>query len=156
MSNPAKPIPDGYHSLQPYLIVRDAAKALEFYQTVFSATEVVRMTMPGGDQIMHAELRIGDSILMLSEEAPNWNVHSPVKYGGSPVSLLLYVADVDAQFARATAAGCTPIAPPMDMFWGDRYCKFTDPFGHVWAVATHISDPTPAEIAEGARKMFCS
>ncbi|HAB18963.1 MAG TPA: VOC family protein [Verrucomicrobiota bacterium] len=156
MSAPAKPIPDGYHSLQPYFIVRDATKALAFYKDLFGAVEMVRMTIPGTDKIMHAELRIGDSVLMLTEESPEWNAHSPQKYGGSPVSVMVYVANVDALFAKATAAGCQAVMPPADMFWGDRFCKFVDPFGHVWAAATHIADPTPEEIAEGAKKFFAA
>lgn len=153
MKSPVSPIPVGYHAIQPYLTVRDAARALAFYQDLFGATEVVRLTVPGTDAIMHAELKFGDSIVMLGEEAPQMNVHSPQKFGGSPVSLMHYVTDVDALFARAKAAGCTPIFPPSDMFWGDRFCKFVDPFGHVWGVATHISDPTPEEMEAGARAM---
>ncbi len=154
MSNSIPPIPPGYHSLQAYLVLRDAAQAIQLYQQIFGATEQVRMNYPGSDKVMHAELKIGDSILMLGEEVPEMNIHSPAKYGGSPVSLMHYVTDVDAVFARATAAGCTPVMPPTDMFWGDRFGKFIDPFGHVWSVATHIADPTPEEIEEGAKKCF--
>jgi PhnB protein len=141
----------GYHTVQPALTVRGAAKAIEFYVALFGAVEVSRMPQPGSDKLMHAEIRIGDSVVMLSDEFDQWNVHSPQKYGGSPVSLMVYVPDVDALFARATAAGCRSISPPADMFWGDRYGKFTDPFGHAWGVATHRFDPTPEQLAEGAK-----
>lgn len=153
MKPPVSPIPAGYHSIHPYLTVRDAGRAIAFYKELFGAIEVVRLTFPGTDAVMHAELKFGDSIVMLGEEAPHMNVHSPLKFGGSPVSLMHYVADVDALFARAIAAGCTPIVPPADMFWGDRFGKFVDPFGHVWGVATHIADPTPEEMEAGAKAM---
>ncbi len=154
MSHPVSPIPAGYHSLQAYLALRDTAKAIEFYQGLFGAVEIVRLRYPGSTRVMHAELKLGDSILMLGEEAPEMGVHSPLQYGGSPVSLMHYVPDVDELFAKARAAGCTILMPPTDMFWGDRLCKFVDPFGHVWGVATHIADLTPEEVEEGARKAF--
>ncbi len=144
------PAPAGYHSLQPYLIVRDAAKAIDFYRELFGATEVTRLSYPGGAKLMHAEVRIGDSILMLSDEAPEWSIYSPIKYGGSSVSLMLYVAEVDELYAKALASGCQTIFPPADMFWGDRFCKFIDPFGHVWGVATHVRDVTAEEMAAAA------
>ena len=149
---PTPPIPPGYHSLQPCFICHDAAKAIEFYKELFGAVEVMRMPQPGSDRLMHAELRLGDSVLMLADEFEAWGVHSPKKYGGSPVSLMHYVPDVDAVFAKAVQMGCQAAFPPTDQFWGDRHCKFTDPFGHVWGVATHQFDPTPEQLAEGARK----
>jgi len=140
-----KPIPDGYHTVTPYLTVRDAAKALAFYAKAFGAEEFVRMPGPGGT-VMHAEVRIGDSVVMLGEENPQMGASSPQTIGGSPVSLLLYVKDVDASFARASQAGCTVETPPTDMFWGDRYGKLLDPFGHRWGLATHKEDVTPEEM----------
>lgn len=146
------PIPQGYHSIQAYLVVREADRALAFYQKLFDATELTRMIQPGTEKIMHAELRIGDSVLMLAEESEAWGVFSPVKYGGSPVSLMHYVPDVDTTFDKASAAKCEILMPPTDMFWGDRFCKFKDPFGHVWGVATHKFDPTPEQLAAGAQQ----
>jgi uncharacterized glyoxalase superfamily protein PhnB len=142
-----KPIPDGYHTVTPHLAVRDAAKALDFYAKAFGAEELYRMPGPGG-VVMHAEVRIGDSIVMLGEEDPQRGASSPQTIGGSPVSLLVYVKDVDASFARAGAAGCTTQMPPTDMFWGDRYGKLQDPFGHHWALATHKEDVAPEEMAK--------
>jgi PhnB protein len=144
-----KPVPDGYRTVTPYLAVRGAAKALEFYAKAFGATELFRMPGPG-DSVMHAEIRIGDSIVMLGDESPEMGATSPQTIGGSAVSLLLYVNDVDASFARATEAGCTAHMPPADMFWGDRYGKLQDPFGHLWAIATHKEDVSPEEVARRA------
>jgi len=140
------PIPDGYHTVTPHLAVRDAAKAIEFYARAFGAEERFRMPGPGG-VVMHAELNIGDSIVMLGEEAPEMGASSPQTIGGSPVNLLIYVKDVDASFARANKAGCSVQMPPTDMFWGDRYGKLVDPFGHHWALATHKEDVSPEEMA---------
>jgi PhnB protein len=144
--SPVKPIPDGYHAVTPYLVIRGAGRALEFYAKAFGAEEVFRMPAPDGS-VMHAEMRFGDSIVMIGEEAPQMGAISPAALGGSPVSLLLYVPDVDAAFARATAAGCVAQMPPTDMFWGDRYGKLQDPFGHLWAMATHVEDVAPEEMA---------
>jgi PhnB protein len=142
-----KPVPDGYHTVTPHLAVRDAAAALAFYARAFGAEELFRMPGPGG-VVMHAEVRIGDSIVMLGEEDPTRGASSPKTIGGSPVSLLLYLKDVDASFARAAQAGCTVEMPPTDMFWGDRYGKVQDPFGHHWALATHKEDLSPEEMAK--------
>jgi PhnB protein len=147
-----KPIPDGYHTVTPYLSVRGASRALAFYARAFGAVELFRMSGPG-DSILHAEMKIGDSIVMLGDEAPQMGATAPQTIGGSAVSLLLYVPDVDASFARATQAGCTAQVPPTDMFWGDRYCKLQDPFGHLWAIATHKEDVSPEEI--GRRAAAC-
>jgi uncharacterized glyoxalase superfamily protein PhnB len=149
-----KPIPDGYHTVTPHLAVRDAAKAIEFYAKAFGAEELFRMPGPGG-VVMHAEVRIGDSIVMLGEEAPQMGASSPQTIGGSPVSLLIYVKDVDASFARAGKAGCTVEMPPEDMFWGDRYGKLVDPFGHKWALATHKEDVSPEDMAKRMAAMEC-
>ena len=142
-----KPVPDGYHTVTPHLVVRDAAKAIDFYAAAFGAEELYRMPGPDG-AVMHAELMIGDSRVMLGEEAPQMGALSPQTIGGSPVSLLLYVKDVDASFTRAGGAGCTIQMPPTDMFWGDRYGKLVDPFGHKWSLATHKEDVSPEEMAK--------
>ena len=142
-----KYIPDGYHTVTPHLAVRNAAKALEFYAKAFGAEETFRMPGPGG-VIMHAEVRIGDSTVMLGEESPDMGALSPQAIGGSPVSLMIYVKDVDASFARAEKAGCKVELPPTDMFWGDRYGKLVDPFGHKWSLATHKEDVAPEEMAK--------
>lgn len=147
--SPVKPVPDGYHTVTPYLAVRGAARALEFYAKAFGAEELYRMPGPGGS-IMHAEIRIGDSPVMLGEESVERGAPSPQALNGSPVSLLLYVPDVDASFARATGAGCTAEMPPTDMFWGDRYGTVRDPFGHRWGIATHKEDVPPEEMAKRA------
>ena len=147
-----KPIPDGYHTVTPHLVVRDAAKAIDVYAKAFGAEERFRMPGPGG-VVMHAELAIGDSVVMLGEEAPQMGATSPQTIGGSPVSLLIYVKDVDASFARAERAGCTAQMPPTDMFWGDRYGKLLDPFGHHWALATHKEDVSPEDMAKRMAEM---
>jgi len=140
-----KPVPDGYHTATPYLIVKGAADAIEFYKKVFGAIEVMRMAGPGG-QIMHAEIKIGDSIIMLGEENPQWGATAPTSLGGSPVGLCLYFADVDARFAAAVASGASVKRPVQDQFYGDRSGTVIDPFGHVWTIATHIEDVAPDEM----------
>lgn len=142
-----KYIPDGYHTITAHLAVRDAARAVDFYVAAFGAEELVRMPGPGG-VVMHAEVKIGDSIVMLGEECPEQGASSPQTIGGSPVGLHVYVKDVDAAFARASQAGCKVEMPPTDMFWGDRYGKLQDPFGHHWALATHKEDVSPEEMAK--------
>jgi PhnB protein len=134
-----KPSTDAYPNLTPYLIVNDAAQAIEFYKIVFGATELVRLAGKTG-RLMHAELRIGDSAIMLADEFPDMGYRSPLSLGGSPVSMLLYVADVDAIVARAIAAGATETMAVADQFDGDRRGTLTDPFGHVWLVATKKED----------------
>jgi PhnB protein len=141
------PIPAGYPTVSPHLIVREAAKAIEFYKTVFGATERMRMAMPGGN-IGHAELRIGSSVVMLADECPDWPVaKSPESIGGSPVSLHVYVTDSDAVFANAIASGAKQIRPVATQFYGDRSGAFSDPFGHLWNVSTHVEDVSPEECA---------
>jgi uncharacterized glyoxalase superfamily protein PhnB len=151
-----KAIPDGYDALIPYLVVRGAAKAIEFYKQLFGATELHRMPYPDNPQLLaHAEIKIRDHVLMLGDENPQMNALAPQSLNGPPPGgLMIYVPDVDAVFAKATKLGAKPIMPPMDMFWGDRYGKFADPFGHQWSVATHIKDLTPEEIAKGAAAAF--
>jgi PhnB protein len=140
-----KPIPDGYHTATPYLIVKDAGRALEFYKKAFSATELMRLEGPGG-KIGHAEIRIGDSPIMLADEFPEMGARSPHTLGGSPVSICLYVEDVDARFKQAVAAGATVQREVKDQFYGDRSGSVTDPFGHVWHIATHKEDIAPEEM----------
>src|SRR5581483_4477926 len=130
------PIPAGYRSVQPYLIVDGAAKAIAFYKTAFGAKERMRMAMPGG-KVGHAELEIGDCVVMLADEAPEWNAHAPAKYGGSPVSIMIYVPNVDAVVKKAVAAGGKITREVKDQFYGDRSGGIDDPFGHHWHIATH-------------------
>jgi PhnB protein len=144
-----KPIPDGYHSVTPYLIVADGAAAVAFYQQAFAAKVRMRLPRPDG-KIAHAELRIGDSLVMLADEAPQMGAQAPPAFGGSPVSLHLYVEDVDEVVARAIAAGATEIRPVADQFYGDRLGTLDDPFGHRWHVSTHIEDVSPEEIGRRA------
>lgn len=141
-----KPIPQGYHTVTPYLTVKGAAQAIEFYKRAFGAQEVERMPGPDGKSVMHAELKIGDSIVMLSDEFPQMGTRSPQTLGGSSGYLFLYVSDVDAAFKRAVDAGAKATMPPADMFWGDRFAKVSDPFGHEWGMATHKEDLSPEEI----------
>ncbi|MFO0796922.1 MAG: VOC family protein [Gemmataceae bacterium] len=140
-----KPIPDGYHSITPYLIVRGGAKALDFYKEAFGAVEVLRLPMPDGS-IAHAEIKIGDSIIMLGEENEAWGSKSPALLGGTPTGLMIYVPDCDAVFNRAVAAGATVAKPLTDQFYGDRSGTVIDPFGHQWTVGTHVEDVEPAEL----------
>jgi PhnB protein len=146
---PAKPIPDGYHALTPYLIVKGAARAIEFYQRAFDATVLFRMDQPDG-RVGHAELRIGDSRLMLADEFPEIGASGPEAIGGSPVTMFLYVEDVDATAARAVAAGARLTRPVADQFYGDRTGGVIDPFGHVWLLATHVEDVSPEELQRRA------
>jgi len=148
-----KPIPDGYHTATPYLIVNGAAQALEFYKKAFGATEMMRFPGPGG-KIMHAEIKIGDSPIMLADEAPEMGARSPKTVGGTPVSLLLYVEDVDAWASRAVAAGAKVQRPVQDRFYGDRTGTFEDPFGHIWSIATHKEDVSLEEMKKRAASAF--
>jgi len=146
-------VPAGYHTVTPYLVCRDAGAAIDFYKKAFGAKEKLRMPGPDGS-IMHAEILVGDSHIMLGDENPQMGAQSPQALGGSPVVVFLYVKDVDALFARATAAGATVTMPLMDMFWGDRYGKLKDPFGHEWSAATHIEDVSPREMARRGQEAF--
>jgi PhnB protein len=148
----AKPVP--HNAVIPHLVVRDAAKAIDFYKAAFGAEEVCRHHLPDGKTIMHAEIKFGDIRLFLGEEAPQWGCTSPLLLGNTSVVLHLYVKDVDAAVARAARAGATVTMPPADMFWGDRFGKVTDPFGHQWGMATHVKDLTDAEIAAAGREFF--
>jgi PhnB protein len=149
MTNKVKAIPEGYHTATPYLIVAGAAKAIEFYKRAFGAEEMMRMPQPDG-RIGHAEIKIGDSTIMLADENPEMGARSPQSLGGSPVSILLYVEHVDTTFAQAVAAGATAQRPVADQFYGDRTGGVTDPFGHVWYIATHKEDVSPEEMKKRA------
>ena len=144
-----KPIPDGYPQVSPYLCIDGAGDAIEFYGNVFGATERTRMSAPDG-KVGHAELQIGDSVIMLSDEYPEAGVRSPKAVGGTPVVISIYVEDVDAVFNRALEGGATAVGPVKDEFYGDRSGQFEDPFGHRWSVATHIEDVPPDEMAKRA------
>ena len=139
-----KHIPEGYHSLTPYLYVSDAARALDFYRSAFGATELFRLPM--GERIGHAEMQIGDSRFMLADEFPDMNTLGPARRGGPTAGFMLYVEDADAAFAKAVAAGATTEAAVKDQFYGDRSGTVTDPFGHKWSLATHIEDVDPEEL----------
>jgi len=142
---PVKPIPDGYHSVTPYLIVQGAAKAIEFYKKAFAAAELMRLNGPDG-KIGHAEIRIGNSPVMLADEHPQMGFRSPQTLGGAGVTLMIYVEGVDAVFQRAIAAGAKEVQPLKNQFYGDRSGTLQDPFGHVWTVATHVEDIAPEEM----------
>ena len=142
---PVKAIPDGYFSLTPYLVCKGAAKAIAFYAEAFGAQEVMRMPGPDG-QVMHAEVKIGNSMLMLSDENKERGYLSPDSIGGTAASIMFYTDDMDAVFQRAVGLGATAEQPPADMFWGDRMGNLVDPFGHKWAIATHKEDVSPEEM----------
>ena len=149
MANKAKPIPDGYHSVTPYLIINGCAAAIEFYKEAFGAVELFRMPQPDG-KIGHAEIKIGDSPIMLADEFPEMKYLGPQSLGGSSVSLLIYVEDVDTVFTRALAAGASEQKAIEDKFYGDRMGSLVDPFGHVWHVGTHTEDVSPEEMEKRA------
>ncbi|MDQ6733580.1 MAG: VOC family protein [Nitrospirota bacterium] len=153
-----QPIPEGYHTATPYLIVKGAGLAIEFYKQAFGASEVMRMDGPNG-RVGHAEIRIGDSPIMLADEYPEMGIRSPQSLGGAGVSMLLYVEDVDARFKKAIAAGAKEIKPVQDQFYGDRSGTLEDPFGHVWTIATHKEDVSPDEMkkrSEAFLKQQCA
>jgi PhnB protein len=147
MATKPRPIPEGYHTLTPYLAVDDAALAIDFYKRAFGAKERVRMDAPGG-KIGHAELEIGDSQVMLADPFPQASTRPPKELGGTSASVFMYVEDVDAVVSQAVEAGATVTMEVADQFWGDRFGTVTDPFGHVWSIATHVEDVAPEEIAE--------
>jgi len=148
-------IPQGYNTITPYLIIKGASQAIEYYKNVFGATEVVRMEQPGG-KIGHAELKIGNSHVMLADENPSMGLghSSAATIGSSPVSLYVYLPDVDQVVERAVSAGAKILRPVQDQFYGDRSGFIQDPFGHLWGVATHVEDVSPAEMAERAKKVM--
>lgn len=144
MTSP-QPVPAGMHTVTPHLVCDNAAAAIDFYVRAFGATELMRL--PGSEgRILHAQVRIGDSVVMIVDAHPEWFMRDPNSYGGTPVVLHLQVPDVDALFAQAVAAGATAQMAPEDMFWGDRYGRVIDPNGHVWAIATHVRDVSPEDL----------
>ncbi len=149
MASTVKPIPEGFHTATPYIICKPAADAIEFYKKAFGAVEVMRMAGPDG-RIGHAEIKIGDSHIMLSDEHPEMSIYSPQHYGGSPVSVLLYVGKADATVSAAVAAGAKVLRPLKDEFYGDRAGTIVDPFGHQWYIHTHIKDVSPEEMQNAA------
>ena len=149
MTTKVKPIPQGYHTATPYLIVKGCAGAIEFYKKAFGATELMRMNKPDGG-IAHAEIKIGDSPFMLADEFPEMDARSPQSLGGSPVQFYLYVEDVDRVFNQATAAGTKVVRPLQNQFYGDRSGGVRDPFGHFWWIATHVEDVPPEELSKRA------
>jgi len=150
MPRDVKPIPEGFHSVTPYLTVNDAGRAIDFYKRAFGAQEIARMQGPDG-KVGHAELRIGDSVLMLADEMPGSGCRSPQALGGTTAGIFLYVKDVDSAFKQAVSAGAKSDAEPADMFWGDRFGRLTDPFGHSWSMATHKEDVAPDEMQKRAK-----
>jgi len=149
-----KKIPDGYHSITPNLIVKDGVKAIEFYKKAFGAKERMRMTTPDGKALAHAELQVGNSVIMLVDEFPQMKCLSPLSIGDTPVGLFLYVDDVDKTFNQAVSAGAKVLDPVKDQFWGDRHGIIEDPFGHRWSISTHIKDPSPEELKKAADETF--
>jgi PhnB protein len=150
-----KPIPDGYSSVTPYLIVSGAAQAIDYYKMAFDAKELMRMPSPDG-KIMHAELQIGSARIMLADEAPQMGARSPQTLGGSGVGLMLYVTDVDDTFQRAVSGGGKVVRPVTNQFYGDRTGTMTDPFGHQWTIATHVEDVPEAEMQRRAQEAMKS
>jgi PhnB protein len=146
-------VPSGHRTVTPYLAIKNAAKALEFYKYAFGATESYKLVMPDG-RLGHAEIRLGDSMIMLADEFPEYGGKAPETLGGSPVSIHLYVEDVDAFFKKALAAGAKELKPVMDQFYGDRSGQLEDPFGHLWWVATHKEDIAPDEMQKRVQEMF--
>lgn len=142
-----KPVEDGVHTVTPHLVCAGAAEAIDFYRRAFGAEEIMRLPGPGG-LLAHAAVRIGDSMVMLMDEFPDWDATGPSTLGGSPVTIHLAVPDVDRLFERAVEAGAKARMAPADMFWGDRYGVVEDPFGHRWSIATHIRDVSPEEMAQ--------
>jgi PhnB protein len=152
----ARPLPEGQRSVTPHLVVRGAARAIEYYREAFGAEEIMRVPTPDG-LLIHAALRLGDSQIFLVDDMPEpreEGVGSPPQLGGTPVTIHLFVEDADATIARAAAAGAKVTMPPTDMFWGDRYGRILDPFGHSWSIATHLEDLTPEQIAKNAQQAF--
>ena len=150
-----KPVPDGFRTVTPHIVIDGAAKALDFYKKAFGAEELYRMPSPDGKKLMHASMKIGDSMIMLCDDFPEYGkARAPKKLGGSPVTIHLYVQDADAAWKRAVDAGAQVGMELQDMFWGDRYGTLTDPFGHEWAIASKNQDLTPEQVSAAAKKAF--
>ncbi len=154
MAGNVKPIPDGFHSITPYLVVKNAVAAIDFYKRAFGATELACSMDERNNRVMNAKIRIGDSIIMLNDEYPEFGSFGPSESNKPPISIHLYVEDVDTFFNRAVEAGADVTMPVSDAFWGDRFGQLKDPFGHSWSIATHTQDLTVAQIAEGAKSAF--
>jgi PhnB protein len=150
-----QPVPEGYNTVTPYLAVENAAEAIEFYGRAFGAKERTRMEGPGG-AIMHAELEIGDSLIMLSDPFPQASTKPPKDLGGTSTSIFLYVENIDSVYKQALNAGATSLAEPDDMFWGDRFGAVQDPFGHSWTIATHVEDVAPEEMQRRSEEFFAA
>ena len=149
-----KPIPKGYQTITPMCLFRDARQAITFYKAAFGAEERFVMPGPEGSGVMHAEIKIGTSLFMLGEESPQQSCKSAESLGASPISFYLYLENVDAAYARALSAGALPSTPVAEMFWGDRIGTVKDPFGYTWTLATHVKEPTPQEMEQGAKEML--
>jgi uncharacterized glyoxalase superfamily protein PhnB len=149
-----QPIPPGFHSITPHLVLHDTVAAIDFYKRAFDAVELHRLDAPDG-KIMHASLRIGDSIIMMGDECREYGVNAPTSLGGSPVTIHLYVPNADDVFAKAVFNGATVVMPVQEMFWGDRYGKLVDPFGHCWSIATCVRQMNPAEMKKASEQAFC-
>jgi PhnB protein len=154
MTNQIKPVPEGFHTLTPHLVVKGASQAIEFYKKAFGAEEITRVPGPDGKSLIHAELKIGDSRLLLVDEFPQMGCLGPQGIGGTPVTIHVFVEDVDTVFNQAVGAGAQVSMPLADMFWGDRYGQITDPFGHKWSLATHKEDLTPEQVSKRAQAAF--
>jgi PhnB protein len=150
----AKPIPDGYHTVTPALTVKDGAEAIEFYKRALGAKELMRFPGPDGKHLMHAEIEVGNSKIMLADESPEMGCQAPASVGSTTSSLYVYVEDVDKAFRRAVEAGAKALMQPTDMFWGDRFGQIEDPSGHRWGLATHKEDPSPEEMARRQKEFF--
>jgi PhnB protein len=148
------PVPPGFHTVTPHLVLRNCTAAIDFYKKAFGAVEIMRMPGMNGKGVGHAELKIGDSVIFMADEWPGMELAAPEKFGGTTVSLHIYVADCDKLYNQAVAAGCKATMPLMNMFWGDRYGKLLDPYGHSWSIASHVEDVPPDEMAKrGAEAM---
>lgn len=150
----AKSIPDGYHTVTPSLTVKNGGEAIEFYTRALGARELMRIHTPDGQHLMHAEIEVGNSKIMLADESPEMGCRTPASLGAVSSSLYVYVEDVDKAFRRAVEAGAKPLMPPTDMFWGDRFGQVEDPSGHRWGLATHKEDPSPEEMARRQKEFF--
>jgi PhnB protein len=148
-----QPVPEGYHTITPYLAVEDASAAIDFYERALGAKERVRMDGPGGS-VMHAELEIGDSLIMLSDPFPQASTKPPKELGGTSVSIFAYVEDIDSVYKQAIDAGASSLMEPDDMFWGDRFGSVQDPFGHSWTIATHVEDVPPEEMEKRSEEFM--
>jgi PhnB protein len=148
-----QPVPEGYHTITPYLAVENATEAIDFYQRAFGAQERVRMDGPQGS-IMHAELQIGDSMIMLSDPFPQASTKTPKELGGTTISIFAYVEDIDSVYKQAIDAGASSLMEPDDMFWGDRFGSVQDPFGHSWTIATHVEDVSPEEMEKRSEEFM--